>query len=277
MLHRSSTVSERPTPEGRDRNHHLYLLKLDLPNCLPRSLNQPRPQPVAQFPLVINADNRLLRRRRWSVCLLAWILLGTTGLQSLVEAVAADEAPRPRLRVKVPEEGLDEIKDRLQTAVQAANGEDLDSFIECFTPAVRVKMRRRMGLVFVQHDMMLDLIDDHVIHKTDSRAEVGVKYSLHLTGYRHELVAVLRLVRDSDAWLISSEKIEKSSSRPTGYAGSMAEGGNENLPQQLPGCRNGRCGVAAPFGGAAAGQFGINILDPWNGGGQAGVRALRLP
>ena len=220
------------------------------PQALPTAKQQKQP-PLALVPLLTNDYICCFRRWRWAAGLVAGILLGASCLQPAAEAVATDDAPRPRLKVKVPEEGIEEIKERVKTAVHAANGEDLDSFIECFAPAVRVKMRRRMGLVFVQHDTMLELIDEHIIHKTDSRAEVGVKYSLRLTDYRLEVVSVIRLIHDSDAWLISSEKIERSSFRPTGYSGSLGEAGHVNVPLQLPGCRNGRCGVAAPFGGAA--------------------------
>jgi hypothetical protein len=56
-----------------------------------------------------------------------------------------------RLRVDPGNVDEAEIKDCLKVAERAANDEDLDACTSCFCLRLQNPMRRRLGLLFVQH------------------------------------------------------------------------------------------------------------------------------
>ena len=100
-----------------------------------------------------------------------------------------------------------EIGDCLKAAERAANDEDLDGYTSCFCFRLQKPMRRRIGLLFVQHDIGLEIIDSHVLKKTETAGEVAVKYRASLSVNTAEIVSLLALSKEDGAWKIGKEKI----------------------------------------------------------------------
>jgi hypothetical protein len=158
-----------------------------------------------------------------------------------------------------------EIGDCLKAAERAANDEDLDGYTSCFCFRLRKPMRSRIGLLFVQHDIGLEIVDSHVLKKTETAGEIAVKYRASLSANTAEIVSVLALSKEDGAWKIGKEKIQTSRIRHDGRSSSQGSGGekvqfnfggagavilNQNDPllpkdigQRPGGCANGRCGL----------------------------------
>lgn len=158
-----------------------------------------------------------------------------------------------------------EITDCLKAAEQAANDEDLDAYTSCFCQRLQNSMRRRIGMLFVQHDIGLEIVDSHVLKQTQTAGEIAVKYRATLSANTTEIVSLLALSKEDGTWKIGKEKIRTSRTRhddTSSSDGSDGENVNFNfggggaaimnpddplrprdLGRRLGGCANGRCGL----------------------------------
>jgi hypothetical protein len=100
------------------------------------------------------------------------------------------------------------IRDCLHNAVEAANSENLDGFVNCFTGSTKSKIRRQAAICFVQHDVAMELLDTQVIKTGKTTGEVAVKYRLVLTEDRFDVVSLVAVKHENGYWRISSEKIQ---------------------------------------------------------------------
>lgn len=170
-----------------------------------------------------------------------------------------------RLRVDPGNVDEIEIKDCLKVAERAANDEDLDAYTGCFCLRLQKPMRRRIGLLFVQHDIALEIVDSHVLKQTDTSGEIAVKYRASLSANTAEIVSFLVLSKEDGAWKIGKEKIHASRNRNVESSSSQASGGDNvqfnfggggavllnpnddllprDIGQRPGGCANGRCGL----------------------------------
>lgn len=157
-----------------------------------------------------------------------------------------------------------DVKDCLRTAAKAATDEDLEAFIGCFAEKQRPRIRRKAAMLFVTHAINLDLLDSHLVAKSDERAEIAVRYRTTLTDDSYDIVSIVGLARENGAWRIAREKIEyrkavaakESQSLSGGQVFRFGGGGevvlgplnDDGLPADIGrqpggGCANGRCGV----------------------------------
>ena len=170
-----------------------------------------------------------------------------------------------RLRVDPGNVDEIEIKDCLKVAERAANDEDLDAYTGCFCLRLQNPMRRRIGLLFVQHDIGLEIVDSHVLKQTDTSGEIAVKYRASVSANTAEIVSFLALSKEDGAWKIGKEKIQASRIRHDGRSSSQGSGGENvqfnfggggavllnpnddllprDIGQRPGGCANGRCGL----------------------------------
>ena len=108
-----------------------------------------------------------------------------------------------------------EMRDRIKAVEAAVNREDLDAYIECFASRLRKTLRHRVGMLFVKHEIAMEILDSHVLDKSKIFGEVAVKYRVTLSGRACEVVAVLRMTMESDTWFIDKETIH--STQRIGY------------------------------------------------------------
>jgi hypothetical protein len=171
-------------------------------------------------------------------------MIAVVTVLALVSAGVArsdDSADPPaRIRMTIPDQDEIGVKKCIDTAVNAANDEDLDAFLGCFATSTRAAIRRQMALVFVRHEISVDLIDKHVISRDKNRAEVAMSYNTTLSEEIHQVVSLVELRQENDRWLIRSESIvSKSVKRPRQSSSSAC--GPGGCP---PGpCFGGQCGV----------------------------------
>jgi hypothetical protein len=135
------------------------------------------------------------------------------AILAMGQAIADDDisddgvAYPPRIRV-APESGTEtDIRDCLREAVDAANAENLDGFVACFTTATRSKLRKPVALRFVQYDVTMELLDSQVITLAATTAELAVKYRLELSDDRYDVVSLVAMKEEQGTWRINSERI----------------------------------------------------------------------
>jgi len=140
------------------------------------------------------------------------VLIGFSALPATAEDfLGGDATPavlRPRVRVAVHNGEETDIRDCLSNAVEAANTENLDGFVNCFTGSTKSKIRKQAAIRFVQHDVAMELLDTHVIKASNTTGEVAVKYRVLLTDDRFDVVSLVAVKQENGYWRIKSEKIQ---------------------------------------------------------------------
>lgn len=140
------------------------------------------------------------------------LLMGFSAPPALAEDFSKDdETPaivRPRVRVTVHNGDETDIRDCLSNAVEAANSENLDGFVNCFTGSTKSKIRKQAAIRFVQHEVTMELLDTQVIKAGKTTGEVAVKYRLVLTEDRFDVVSLVAVKQENGYWRINSEKIQ---------------------------------------------------------------------
>ena len=123
-----------------------------------------------------------------------------------------EAAPRPpmvpRARVAMNDDGDTDVRDCINNVVDAANAEDLEGFLDCFTAGMRSRIRKRLALRFVQHDVGMELLDFQIVTMAATRAEVAVKYRLTLSADRFDVVSLVSLRQHDGTWRIDGERIQ---------------------------------------------------------------------
>lgn len=115
---------------------------------------------------------------------------------------------RPRVRVAPNNAEETDIRDCLNSVVEAANSENLESFCDCFTGTKQAKIRKMAAMRFVEHDVTMELLDAHIIKAGKTTAEVAVKYRVVLSDDRFDVVSLVVVKQENGYWRIRSEKIQ---------------------------------------------------------------------
>jgi hypothetical protein len=138
--------------------------------------------------------------------LVSWA--GAAVAESDVTSAPSPSAAQPRLRVAPGNAAETDIQDCLRNAVDAANAEDLDGFVDCFAGTARTKIRKPAALRFVEHDVSMELVDAHVIKAGKTTGEVAVRYRLALSADRFDVISLVAMKQENGYWRIKSEKIQ---------------------------------------------------------------------
>jgi hypothetical protein len=138
--------------------------------------------------------------------LMSWAATATA--ESDTPSAPPPPTARPRLRVAPGNATETDIRDCLRNAVDAANAEDLDGFINCFAGSAKAKIRKPAALRFVQHDVSMELVDAHVIKVGKTAGEIAVRYRLALSDDRFDVVSLVAMKHEQGYWRINSEKIQ---------------------------------------------------------------------
>lgn len=134
-------------------------------------------------------------------------------LPRLCRLTVADEglAPplsRPRLTVSDDLSHPSSVQGCLSAVCNATNSEDLDAFLECFTSSTRKKLRKPAAIMFVQHDVSMELLDHKIIEQTGNRAQAAVKYTTTRSGNRYTVLSMVDMQKEQGYWKIAKENIQ---------------------------------------------------------------------
>jgi hypothetical protein len=101
-------------------------------------------------------------------------------------------------------------------AAEMANEENLDGFLECFAAGSQKKLRKEAALVFTRHEIVMDLLDAHVIRETPTKSEVAVRYRARLSDSQYDVVSFVAVKREAGYWKISSEQVKENECQSPG-------------------------------------------------------------
>jgi len=132
-----------------------------------------------------------------------------------------------------------EMQTRLESAATAASTENLEHFLGHFTESTARRMRRRLAMLFVTHEVSLEILDCQVMNCRDERAELAVQYRVGLSHERADVVARLQLTRIDGDWRINAERVQSIAEAPSSRFNSGGPAGCG----VLGGCAGGRCPV----------------------------------
>jgi hypothetical protein len=167
-----------------------------------------------------------------AMCLLGGcIFVSACGLR---ETLADDAIPR---RLTMTDNSAETgMRDCVKRATEAASKEDLDTFISYFTESQRQSIRRKAAMLFVRHTVSLELTDCHVIEEADTHATLAIKYKAVLDEDAFDVVSVLFLEKENDAWKIRREQV---------VSHEQIEPACDTTPRQRVACAGGRCRLVA--------------------------------
>ena len=141
--------------------------------------------------------------------------------------------------------------DCLRKAADAANEEDLTSYVSCFSSDCQGRVRQQAGLLFAMHDLSLDLRDSHVLSESARSAEVAVNYDATLTATTFRVVSLVLLKQERDGWKIQRERVQ-----------SVTPIASSGMPLQSTSmCIGGSCATRSPCAGGRCGVGGNNSFD----------------
>ena len=139
---------------------------------------------------------------------MAIIVSGSGWAVAESDGVSDPPSAPPRLQV-VPGNATEiDIRDCLRNAVDAANAEDLDGFVDCFAGGMKTSIRKPAALRFVQHDVSMELVDAQVVKAGKTTGEVAVRYRLVLSDDRFDVVSLVAMKQERGYWRINAEKIQ---------------------------------------------------------------------
>lgn len=140
------------------------------------------------------------------VVLSLWLAI--VGRLTTADEDSAAPPPRPRLTVSEDLSHPSSVQGCLSAACEATNSEDLDAFLDCFTTGTRKKLRRPAAMLFVQHDVSMELVDHKVVEHAGNKAQAAVKYVTTRSGSRYTVFSMVHMQREQGYWKIAKESIQ---------------------------------------------------------------------
>jgi|688.fasta_scaffold320419_2 hypothetical protein len=131
-----------------------------------------------------------------------------------------------------------DLKTLINTAAEAANTENLDGYASCFATNAQKRIRTKAAILFVQHDITMEVLDSEILAQSPTKGEVIVKYRAVFTTQQFDVVSVVGLKKEKGEWKITGEKIKTSQQQ-------TMESSSCSTPIRVfgGGCANGQCGV----------------------------------
>ncbi len=126
----------------------------------------------------------------------------------LIVSARSEATDTPRLRVSEDLSDPRTVRNCLSAACEAANTENLDGFLECFTSTTKRKLRKPAAVLFVQHEVSMELLDSQIIEQTEGRSEAAVKYRTKRSDDTYTVVSLVDLKKENGYWKISKERIQ---------------------------------------------------------------------
>jgi len=165
------------------------------------------------------------------VVLALWLTL--VSCPTTADEDSATPPPRPRLTVSEDLSRPSSVQGCLSAVCEATNSEDLDAFLACFTTGARRKLRRPAAILFVQHDMSMELVDQKIVDQSGNRAQAAVKYVTTRSGNRYTVCSIVDMQREQGYWKIAKETIQTVDYEPPA-----------SCTVSRYSCFGGRCGLA---------------------------------
>jgi|688.fasta_scaffold287995_2 hypothetical protein len=187
------------------------------------------------------------------------ILAVALGLVPIIGIYSADGAER--LRMIGPPPADETVRELMESVASSCNRRQFTDFMSHFTARRATAIRGRMEALFVQKDIMMEIMDVIVLMGSDQRIVFGVRYAWNDKSAPKQIIASkVTAVKVAGSWKIDGEKVQSTRVEANsatdshlqrfefGGAGVVALNPNDDLlPRDIPrvpgGCANGRCGL----------------------------------
>lgn len=153
---------------------------------------------------------------------------------------AADRVP-----VTVPSAEEQQVQDLLDRLRLAVDNEDLRAYLSCFTKDMASKNKREVSVLFMTHDMAMEVDRFTMADTTEGSVEFMAKYTVYEDSSPSQIVSSVTAKRDGDRLVISKEKILSKTTAQRIIA-TQVERVAPFGPLAVNPCANGQCPVPRP-------------------------------
>lgn len=122
-------------------------------------------------------------------------------------SVAAETGGRPRITVKIPSNDESQVSKLLENLKNAVDNEDYSNYTLCLSKQLIKKNKKKMAIMFVEHDLVIELGKFNIVESSDDKIEFVVKYTLTVGANSYEVVSNVLAIRENDNLLIAKEEI----------------------------------------------------------------------
>lgn len=166
-----------------------------------------------------------------------------------------------RLRMVGPPPADEAVKELMESVASSCNHRQFTEFMSYFTSKRASAIRGRMESLFIEKDIMIEIMDVIVLSHSDNRIVFGVRYACgEKAGPKRFIASKVTAVKVADSWKLDGEQVQSkreeadavATASPQrfefGVGGVVVFNPNDDfLPLDIPrrpgGCVNGRCAI----------------------------------
>lgn len=148
-----------------------------------------------------------------------------------------------RLAVKIPSQEESQVQQLLESLKSAVNNGDYAAYSACLTKENASKNKKRMALMFLEHDMSMDFEKFHVVDSDGDNVEFIAKYTIDFGANEETRVSSITTKRLDDRLVISREDIISKNGNRRRQTNDVEFGGAFD-PVRLDDCPDGNCPLA---------------------------------
>jgi hypothetical protein len=119
----------------------------------------------------------------------------------------ASETERQRITVKIPSNDESQVSKLLENLKNAVDNEDYNDYTLCLSKQLIKKNKKKMAIMFVEHDLVIELGKFNIVDSSDDKIEFVVKYTLTVGVNSYEVVSNVLAIKENDNLLIAKEEI----------------------------------------------------------------------
>jgi len=119
----------------------------------------------------------------------------------------ASETERQRITVKIPSNDESQVSKLLENLKNAVDNEDYNDYTLCLSKQLIKKNKKKMAIMFVEHDLVIELGKFNIVESSDDKIEFVVKYTLTVGANSYEVVSNVLAIKENDNLLIAKEEI----------------------------------------------------------------------
>lgn len=151
-----------------------------------------------------------------------------------------------RIGVVIPSEEQQQVEDLLGRLKSAVCNEDPKTYLSCFTKDLSSKIKKRVVLQFMKHDMEMEIDKFEILDSDDSFVEFVAKYSVYEDSDIRNIVSSVQAKKiEGEGLFISKEEIISdnvlSKKKPNGFDLALMPRQQMEIQIGPRNCENGKC------------------------------------
>ena len=90
-----------------------------------------------------------------------------------------------------------------------ASARSLGSYLEYLSASARRKLRKDSTIIFVRHEVSMEVLDSQILKQSGARSELAIRYRATLSGQILDVVSLVAMKGEDGSWKISSARIQE--------------------------------------------------------------------